>query len=272
MDRIDKNSYKTKLCKYFKNGNCNKGEKCTFAHDSKKIICKYGNSCHKKDKCNFLHTNINSNIKINEEKTDIIDYKDEEKKEDISINLNFSINGEEINYSKLNEILNIDEENKYIENDINTINNNIVPDLKINEEEIYEKVINDKKIMNSYGKVDNNFDLLENNINIMVKYYKEHAKIIKENLENNSIDAKLNNLSNYYFDNIILLNKISYYIDLFEENCKDILKQEKMIKNGKYYDDNQNSKQLNLFSFLIITFEHIQNLIIILSRNNILSN
>lgn len=245
MDKIDINSHKTKLCKYFKNGNCNKGEKCTFAHDSKKIICKYGNNCYKKDRCKFLHININEKQKKNEKKPDIIDYKellslnnDDKKKDDISVNLNLSINGEEINYEKLNEILNINDENKHLEKDINTINNNIFSDLKINEEEIYEKVINDEKIMNNYGKVDNNFDLLENNINIMVKYYKEHSKIIKENLENNSINAKLNNLSNYYFDNIILLNKISHYINLFEENCKDVLKQEKIIKNSKQYDHN----------------------------------
>lgn len=230
MDKIDKNNYKTKLCKYFKNGNCNKGENCTFSHDSKEIICKYSNNCYKKDRCNFLHINVNEKQKIKKKKTNIIDYKEllllddnEEKEDDVSVNVKLSINGEEINNEKLNEILNINKENKHLEKD----NNNIISESKIREEEIYEKVINDEKIMNNYGKVDNKLDLLENNIDIMVKYYKEHAKIIKENLENNSI-TKLNNFSNYYLDNIILLNKISNYINLFEANCKDILKQEKI--------------------------------------------
>lgn len=234
MDIINKSNYKTKMCKYFKNGKCNKGEKCTFAHDSKKIICKYINNCYKKDSCIFLHVN-NENQKINEKKINIIDYEqislvdnknidnNREKEEDVSINVRLFMNDEEIDNEKLNEILNINKENKHLEKDISGS--------KINEDEIYKKVINDEKIMNNYGKADNKLDLLENNIDIMVKYYKEHSKIIKENLENNSIDAKINNFSNYYIDNMILLNKISHYINLFEENCKDLLKQERIIKN-----------------------------------------
>lgn len=57
---FNKNQYvpnktiKRDLCKYFLNGNCVKGDKCTFSHVSKDFPCKYFHSrgfCENNDNC-----------------------------------------------------------------------------------------------------------------------------------------------------------------------------------------------------------------------------
>lgn len=217
----NKINHKTRLCKYFKNKGCNRGEKCTFAHGNNELLCKYNYNCSKKDKCNFLHINRLNNLEVNES---------EKKEENIQFDINFSIDGKDVSVDKLNEILNIDTNDIQFEENIKNKNkDDFSKQKKIDEKEIYEKVINDEKIMSNYGKVDGNLDLLENNIDIMVKYFKEHSEIIKENLENKSIDTELG-FYNYYIENVMFLNKIIHDINLFETNCKLLIKQERIKK------------------------------------------
>ncbi|KAF8590116.1 hypothetical protein K439DRAFT_207378 [Ramaria rubella] len=51
-------------CKYFLNGNCRKGDSCSFSHSNveivKKKLCKYFESgqCYKGDSCTFLHVTV----------------------------------------------------------------------------------------------------------------------------------------------------------------------------------------------------------------------
>jgi hypothetical protein len=202
------------------NKGCNRGEKCMFGHGCDELLCKYNDNCHKKE-CKFLHVNRN-NLEINEKP---------KKDEDVRFDIKISIDGKEVSADKLDKILNIDKNNIIqLEKNIKDKNNdNFSKPKKINEKEIYEKIINDEKIMSNYGKVDDSLDLLENNIDIMVKYFKEHSEIIKENLEIKSIDTELN-FYNYYIENLMFLNKIIHDINLFETNCKMLLKQER-IKN-----------------------------------------
>jgi hypothetical protein len=37
IDKTKSKKYKTAICKYFKNGNCRYGNKCSYAHGTKQI-------------------------------------------------------------------------------------------------------------------------------------------------------------------------------------------------------------------------------------------
>lgn len=258
---------KNKICKYYVNGFCKTGNNYKFNHiiegTEENIEISINNNIQKtsdkkldlnsndifpplisQEDNKIVNTNYNEKDNINKsinilKKKEIIDdlelhrNKIENTDKDISLNIKFSINGKELNENELNEFLSIDKDNFQLEENIKNkdcsfFNSKKID--KINEKEIYENVVNDEKIMKNYGKTDDNLDILESNIDIMVKYFKEHSEIIKENLENQSTDNKLN-FYNYYIENVMFLNKIIHDVKLFSFNCKILIKQERIKSN-----------------------------------------
>jgi hypothetical protein len=79
---------------------------------------------------------------------------------------------------------------------------------KINESEIYNKVVSDKEFINNYSDTEDILNICENNIEIMIKYLTEHIDIIKNNFNELIIKTNDANFSNYCVNTQFLLNNI----------------------------------------------------------------
>jgi hypothetical protein len=76
---VKKDLFKKKLCTFFADGKCKKGDSCTFLHETQKnkktVMCKnYQNgNCKYGDNCNFKHTKLNIEDLLNTIENLIID-------------------------------------------------------------------------------------------------------------------------------------------------------------------------------------------------------
>lgn len=186
---------------------------------------------------NGFKYNNEYNIKTdrNKENVDLIIKNDENK----LLNSNYDY---ESDFPKLSNINVGKQNNKNIE-EINipnislTINGKQIENIneidfedskkKINEKEIYNKVINDEKLMYNYKKHNNNsnnetlLNVCETNIQIMNKYLNEHIDIIKNNFDELMIETRDQNFLNYCINTQMLLNSITINSSLLERNFRD---------------------------------------------------
>lgn len=255
-----------KICKYYINSYCDKGDMCKFKHvkniiEEKDKKDKNNNSeiikknedidinddnefpyLKEKTISNIIKTtnNVWENFYDRKKENNIDEIKNKNQNNNLSPNIEVLVNSckynnennikSDKNKEKEKELLNSDyvSDTSKLSNITLTINEVGFKDTKnkIDEEEIYNKVINDEELMQNYKKHNNSnnenlLDICENNIQIMNKYLTEHINIIKSNFNEFMIESHDPNFLNYCINTKMLLNSITVNSSLLEKNFKD---------------------------------------------------
>lgn len=224
--------YKIKECSnYKKNGKCNYGDRCNYAHGKEdlrefKNYCIGGLKCFRKD-CKFDHPkgwNYKDNIKICEyymngfcRNEDNCDFKHIEENTEINEQKDINNNNEFL-YLKENYQNDI-KVNNYIKN---IIKNHLHEDIIYNIIENVKNNNNGTPIENILNQNTKNKNVDINTVEIINDLQNSFGKIIKE-IKENIDETFIDNKEKYAISMKMELNKIMSEILLFQNNFVDII-------------------------------------------------